>query len=367
MKERRKISFCTVCMNRLHHLRLTLPQNMLHNQDYPDCEFILLDYNSGDDLEAWVLENMSSYIASGKLIYYKTTEPLYFHMSHSKNMAAKLGTGDIVCNVDADNYTGQGFASYINDVFSNGENLLLAAEQSANEMLIWDVFGRICVRKDDFVQIGGYDENMLHYGFEDSDFVNRLRMNGLQRKGIPGEFLTAITHPDKDRFAQDWLFTSLSNILLHYISPASSEVLLLLNDGTYKRGTIIDNTTGHAHDYQQSLYPTHNYEFSLLKNEWETGEWTNTGDVIQLFSNRANTSLQYNEQQNIYLETPANAMFYPLASEQLKHEMIFFYSQITNRIKMEGNMSQRKIKANEGKFGGGTVYKNFNYELPITL
>ena len=53
-----KISFATVCMNRLHHIRQTLPKNIADNSDYENVEFILLDYNSSDGLEEWVKETM---------------------------------------------------------------------------------------------------------------------------------------------------------------------------------------------------------------------------------------------------------------------------------------------------------------------
>jgi len=45
-----KISFCIVCMNRLHQLSQTLLQNIRDNEDYSELEFIVLDYNSNDGM-----------------------------------------------------------------------------------------------------------------------------------------------------------------------------------------------------------------------------------------------------------------------------------------------------------------------------
>ena len=97
-----KISFCTVCMNRLYHLKQTLPRSIKDNMDYPNVEFVLLDYNSEDGLENWVNTEMSDYIDSGVLVYYKTEEPEHFHRSHSRNVMFKLASGDILINLDAD-------------------------------------------------------------------------------------------------------------------------------------------------------------------------------------------------------------------------------------------------------------------------
>src|SRR4051812_19983514 len=61
------ISFCTTCMGRLHDLAFTLPQNMADNADYPDLEFLVLDYHSEDGLESWMAEHMRPHIEAGRV------------------------------------------------------------------------------------------------------------------------------------------------------------------------------------------------------------------------------------------------------------------------------------------------------------
>lgn len=63
-------------MNRLHHLEQTLLTNILDNADYPDLEFVLLDYNSTDQLEQYVKTSLQQYIDNGTLVYYKTNGPV---------------------------------------------------------------------------------------------------------------------------------------------------------------------------------------------------------------------------------------------------------------------------------------------------
>src|SRR5690349_9158200 len=104
-KENFAISFCIVCMNRLHQLEETLLQNIKDNEGYDNLEFVVLNYNSQDGMDEWVREHLSDYISIGKVNYYKTSEPTIFSHSHSKNLMFKLAKGDIVCNVNADNYT----------------------------------------------------------------------------------------------------------------------------------------------------------------------------------------------------------------------------------------------------------------------
>ena len=101
----KKITFCTVCMGRLHHVEKTLIKNIKDNSEYPHLHFILLDYNSKDNLESWIKDQMGSYLQSGLLSYYKTTDPVFFHRSHARNMAFRLAEDGIICNIDADNFT----------------------------------------------------------------------------------------------------------------------------------------------------------------------------------------------------------------------------------------------------------------------
>src|SRR5688572_31144005 len=108
------ISFCTTCMGRIHDLAQTLPRNMADNADYPALEFVLLDYHSRDGLEQWVKDHLMPHIESGRLVYARTVEPEWYEMAHSRNVAFKLASGQIVCNVDADNWTGPGFAAVLN-------------------------------------------------------------------------------------------------------------------------------------------------------------------------------------------------------------------------------------------------------------
>lgn len=91
----KKISFCITCMNRLNHIQETLKQNIEDNLLENDVEFILLDYNSTDNLEEWVHDELQIYLDSKILIYYKTFNPKYYKRSHSRNLAFRLAKGEI--------------------------------------------------------------------------------------------------------------------------------------------------------------------------------------------------------------------------------------------------------------------------------
>lgn len=191
-----KISFCITCMNRLQHLKKTLRRNIKHNSDYPNLEFILLDYNSNDGLQKWVFKNFKKELLAGTLVYYRTTEPQYFHMANAKNISHLLASGNIVCNLDADNYTGRDFAFFINSTMQSSTDVIGVHQKDTknNPVFIHGCGGRIFLTKDNFLKLGGYDENFVGWGHEDEDFKIRAYTLGLEKVLIPRIFLFPIPH-----------------------------------------------------------------------------------------------------------------------------------------------------------------------------
>jgi len=198
-----KISFCMTCMNRLHHVKRTLETSIISNQSYKNVEFVLLDYNSKDGLEQWVKDKMMKYIESGILNYYQIAppKPRYFNMTHAKNVSHKLGVGDVLCNLDADNFALKGFSDYIMDTFwDNFDEDIFIATCRRNSNAGRGVWGRICVKRKKFYKVRGYNEVWDKWGSDDHDFNERLRMSGSRRKCCDKRYLMSINHSAHERF-----------------------------------------------------------------------------------------------------------------------------------------------------------------------
>lgn len=144
----------------------------------------------------WVRQNLMQHIESGKIEYYYTTEPRHFHTSHAKNVSHKLGTGDILVNLDADNWVMPDSEKWVlNHLKQNHLQILTGKSCHAAT----GTAGRIYVMQEYFWQVGGYDENMRGWGYEDVDFFLRLEDIGLTRTIIPVRYLDSILHPDEQR------------------------------------------------------------------------------------------------------------------------------------------------------------------------
>lgn len=168
-----KISFCTTCMGRLFHLKQTLPIN-LFNTEGCSREFVILDYNSRDGLQDW-MKTLTPWIKSGVVKYYQTKIPQNFCAAHAKNIAHKQATGDIVCNLDADNFILPGFCEYLNELFSRPKVLFYSG--SRDSVGQQGCCGKIAVLKEHFLNVNGYDEDQkLGWGWDDVSFRYRTKM-----------------------------------------------------------------------------------------------------------------------------------------------------------------------------------------------
>jgi hypothetical protein len=216
-------------MDRLEDLDQTYLKNIADNQDYENLEFVLLNYNSKDKLDTWVLKHLSRYLDSGLVKYYKTEEPKYYSMTHSRNIVFKSATGDIITNVDADHFTNKGFASRLNLLANQGDKKAVFVKSHQKNR------GRIGMFKDTFLSMGGYDEQLKDYGFDDKDILHRAYALGCKIIKYGGEFFALASnhsrHLSGNYLNQDWRYTQDRNALIslynlsagRYLANAGSE------------------------------------------------------------------------------------------------------------------------------------------------
>ncbi|NKB65272.1 MAG: glycosyltransferase [Gammaproteobacteria bacterium] len=263
-----KVSCFTTCMGRRHHLEQTLRRNLEWNKDYQNAEFVLLDYNSGDRLGDWIRDEMWEYIQSGLLVYYRYEESDFFKYSHSRNLAARLCRGEIICNLDADNFTGQDFLFYIEEQMETTDFLVGCEfdgkKFSPIERIEGDygTTGRMAVRRQHFLEAGGYDESMVAWGYEDMDLFHRISLAGFNCQSIDHRFLDCIVHGDEERIAnteEKYIGrggAAEDGSLVRHIGVSKNNIAqgkLVANQGNFGCGNVVKNFTGE----QLSLTPIH--------------------------------------------------------------------------------------------------------------
>lgn len=195
-----KISFCTTCKNRLYHLSQTLPLNLMATSSYKDIEFVIVDYNSEDGMYDWAKKHLVYWEKLGILKYCRTKIPKYFSAAHAKNIAYKNSSGDVICNIDADNFIVEGFCEYILDTFTKNKNCILSSSSqdvSGNH----GCCGKITIKKEDFFSVNGYDENQyLGWGWDDVSLRYRAeKHNNLLVVEGDEKFNSVISHDNNVR------------------------------------------------------------------------------------------------------------------------------------------------------------------------
>lgn len=363
--KRANISFCTVCMNRLHQLRITLPKNIQDNSDYPEANFALLDYGSTDGLDMWVKDTMDHHLRSGKLIYFRFDGASSFHRCHSRNLAFRVAPGEVICNVDADNYTGHGFAQYINEQFARDKSIFLTTidlfRKNKNYHVPKDVMGRVCVEKNVFLQIHGYDERMVNYGFEDYDLANRLEMFGMKRVLIEGnDFLKHISHGDEERYSFDIRQNTIRSLYVSYKKPWQSIILILLQNQTFRMATVIDQAIIDAYDARYAyLKRMIHFQYHLKEKSWHKGIWRLGNDAKMHLRFEDGTQRDLKVLDDKIIEQEGKNTFYLVRDESLINWMTIFHTVMNNRLIMEQNLQQKTIRVNNERFGEGKVVRNF--------
>jgi glycosyltransferase involved in cell wall biosynthesis len=181
-------------MGRRHHLASFYRKNIESALTYPHVEFVLLDYGSTDGLRDWVETELREWLDRGIVRYFRTVTPRVFHMAHAKNVAHRLANGDVLLNLDADNWFEGGFAEEVGELFASGERTIgiFGAFRSG-------CMGRIALRREEFFSLGGYDEDLRGWGFEDADLVRRALRFGLAAKFFDLRHALALQHSDMER------------------------------------------------------------------------------------------------------------------------------------------------------------------------
>lgn len=358
MTKKLKISFCTVSMNRLHHLEKTLPKNIKDNLSYSNLEFVVLNYGSKDGLDDWMNHQMLEYRKKGIIQYYITNEPSFFLRSHSKNVAAKQATGDIICNVDADNFIGEGFAEYVNEIFTGRKDCYMTVDRLNSAP---DFYGRICLRKKDFWAINGYDESMVGYGFEDYDMWNRLEIIGKNAVYIDDpKYLKSLKHNDEERIENESNRKDIFKIYIRYLNHATSQILYLFNDGNFYLGHVIINKLYYSESIENLFINKDNFKYynSLLNNLWDKGKWVIArSEIILEDQKRGKIKFAIEDKVNLerIIQSPSEERFIEILSKSQLSELIMFFSQISNRIIMERNRKNKITRVNNKGFGISTL------------
>jgi hypothetical protein len=325
-------------MNRIHHIKQTLPANIRNNTDQ-NTNFLILDYHSSDGLQEYVTEFFSDELGTGRLQLYRYEQAEYFSHAHSRNMAVALSDAELVCNVDADNFTGKDFDVFLQSQFHQRGDCVVTA--LSNENKSYGAFGRMCTSKKAFQRVGGYDETFTGYGFEDYDLIRRLEASGLEKILINEEsFLKTLPHGNTVRIAEQWNNKKFKRLYRQQLDEYCQVLLYLFSDGTLHYGILKEDLKAGEH-----------FRYYLSGNAWQNGSWHEDNGKLYLafddfcaqFKIKNNHLIGYNH----YLKIEDN--------NNRIEEALLFHTNMANCCRYINNKRQQRIIVNENGLGHGKV------------
>ena len=186
-----KLSIVIACYNDQEYLAESVES--AYAQKWENKEIILVDDGSNPATKA-VIQNLTSKI--DKLITQENKG-----VSAARNKGISVAAGEYILILDSDDYFEPDFSKKAIEILENNPFVKLVScyatwfnTQSSKIFkppggLLTDFLIKNCVlsvlyRKNDFLKINGYDENMKQ-GYEDWEFYIRLLQNGGEAKVIP--------------------------------------------------------------------------------------------------------------------------------------------------------------------------------------
>jgi glycosyltransferase involved in cell wall biosynthesis len=166
-----RISLCTTCFNRASQLKQVFESNVEVLQGENSVEWVILNYNSQDDLDDFMLPVLRE--RECNIRYFKEISRRPWHLSLAKNISHKLASGDILLNLDCDNRIGEALDE-IRESFTSDVGALHLWSGCYGD----GTCGRIAIRRELFYNVGGYDESFRPMAYQDEDLLERLRDMG---------------------------------------------------------------------------------------------------------------------------------------------------------------------------------------------
>ena len=196
------ISYCIPVHNRTYDLRETLPGIIRAASNSPPVEVVILDYNSQDDLADYMrlqmglpsgaFNDLGAWGNGWSLVYKKYKGRDNYHMAHARNLSILASSGDWVVSSGSDIILDENYFKVLRTTIEK-------------EQLKWIRHGRryvgvIWVKRDEFMDAGGYDERFEYYGKEDKDLLARLERRGGAFAVMPDSLLGLIPTPKEEKF-----------------------------------------------------------------------------------------------------------------------------------------------------------------------
>ena len=182
---RPSLSVITVCMNRQQHLLATARKIAA----WPfHQEHLILDWSSRVPVEHAQLP------PDPRIRLERVDGELRWNLCRAYNLAARLSRGRLLLKLDADCWPDQ-----FNPELLTGLDAKVCRFGSGPDGRL----GQFLMHRSAFEAVGGFNEVLLGYGFDDKDLKARLASQGFQLHDLPVDSIGVIAHSIHERVSRD--------------------------------------------------------------------------------------------------------------------------------------------------------------------
>ena len=176
-----RLTIVTTCKGRLHHLRESLPTFLAQ----PDCEVIVVDVDCPDDTAGVVAREFPT-----ARVVKMENEP-HFDIARARNAGADAATTEWVAIVDADILIVPDFHARLAPQMKPGVFFRFFPQRRGTSL-----FGTCIFRREDYLNVGRYDEAMQGYGADDQEMYFRFGLSGLEAVAMEFDLVARVIEHD---------------------------------------------------------------------------------------------------------------------------------------------------------------------------
>jgi hypothetical protein len=176
-----RLSVLTVCMNRWEHLRISAAQVSRWPHHH---EHLILDWSSEIPVSREELPE------DPRIRLHRVEGERRWNLCRAYNFAASLAEGDVLLKLDADCWPAKGTDPYL--LMREGPVWMGTGAGGSG--------GQFLMRRGAFERVGGFNEWMVGWGFDDKDLRARLELlPEAPLATLPSGWVVVISHVDADR------------------------------------------------------------------------------------------------------------------------------------------------------------------------
>lgn len=226
------VSLVACCMNRHDTLRQTLPTWL----DIPHVnEIVVVDWSSSPPL----IDMIHNITRDRRVKVIRVESERDWVLSRAYNLGIGAASREEILRTDCDYKIERGFVRAHELNVDDKEYLSKGGRRSrffagnynkARDENEVHLNGAVFIRREDFMKVGGYDERIQTYGWDDEDLYNRLARAHVEKHDINYDHVKHVPHNDGTRVQKDVKFAQveidLNQLVLEHLEPWSANLSL---------------------------------------------------------------------------------------------------------------------------------------------